>query len=224
MKIQVIIPLWKRIEVTKVCFDHLKELIKSLPQHEFNVLCIVSEPEYMDMCMAYGFDYVAYKNDPLGEKINFGIKKALERSQWDYLMSMNSDSVINPKLFFDYYDRLFGFHDLFGVSRVTYVNFYTDEAVDFEYHFSLLGVARCISRKLVERFIDEWGCVYEPFRNRGLDDSVLTIARKMDVKPYFVGYEGQLVYDLKSDVNIHPWEKFAERGVKVTNELCCKAG
>jgi hypothetical protein len=46
----------------------------------------------------------------------------------------------------------------------------------------------------------------------------------MDVKPYFVGYEGQLVYDLKSDVNIHPWSKFAERGVKVNNELCSKAG
>jgi hypothetical protein len=223
MTIQVVIPIWKRPEVTKLCFDYLQSMITMLPQHKFKVLCVISEPEYVEVCDAYGFEVVAFKNDPLGEKINSGIKHALE-GHWDYLMTMNSDSVVNPKLFFDYYDELFGKVDFFGVSRVTYVNYYTDEAVDFEYHFSLLGVARCMSRALVERFFAELGCVYEPFRNKGLDDSVLSNSRKLNVKPTFVNYAGQLVYDIKSDVNIHPWEKFADKGVKVENELCCKVG
>jgi hypothetical protein len=223
MNIQIVIPIWKRPEVTKVCFDYLSSMIAMLPQHEFNVLCVISEPEYKEMCNRYGFDFVAYKNEPLGEKINFGIKTALERNTWDYLMTMNSDSVINPKLFFEYYDSLFD-KDFFGVSRVTYVNYYTDEAVDFEYHFSILGVARCMSRKMVERMFNELGEVYESSRNRGLDDSVLYNSRKLNILPHFVQYDGQLVYDIKSDVNIHPWEKFAERGIKVTNELCCKVG
>jgi hypothetical protein len=221
MKIQIVIPLYRRHDVTRVCFDYLKAMIEAVPQHEFSVLCVSDEIEYYELCRSYGFEHIAFKNDPLGEKINFAIKWALERNEWDYLMTMNSDSVINPKLFFDYYDELFGVSEFFGVSRVTYVNFYTDEAVDFEYHFSILGVARCMSRDLVKRF-DEIGGMYEGFRNKGLDDSVLFNSRKLNVKPTFVQYEGQLVYDLKSDVNIHPWEKFADKGLKVTNELCCK--
>jgi hypothetical protein len=223
MKIQIVIPLYRRHDVTRVCFDYLQSLITLVPQHEFSVLCVSDEIEYYELCRSYGFEHIAYKNDPLGEKINFAIKWALERNEWDYLMTMNSDSVINPKLFFDYYDELFGVGEFFGVSRVTYVNFYTDEAVDFEYHFSILGVARCMSRDLVKRF-DEIGGMYESSRNKGLDDSVLFNSRKLNVKPTFVQYEGQLVYDLKSDVNIHPWEKFADKGLKVTNELCCKVG
>jgi hypothetical protein len=222
MKIQIVIPLYKRPEVTKVCFDYLRHMIESLPQHDIKVLCVSSELEHYELCEAYGFEHIAFKNDPLGEKINFAIKWALDY-EWDYLMTMNSDSVISPNLFFDYYDDFFG-NDVFGVSRVTYVNFYTDEAVDFEYHFSLLGVGRCMSRQVVERMFKEVGEVYEGFRNKGLDDSVLSNLRKIGVRPMFVQYKGQMVYDLKSDVNIHPWEKFADKGVKVENELCYKVG
>jgi hypothetical protein len=222
MKLQIVIPLWQRPEVTKVCFDNLKELIASI-KHDVKVLCVISEPEYMDMCMAYGFEYVAFKNDPLGDKINFGIKWALERNEWDYLMTMNSDSVVNPKLFFDYYDDLFGVHEFFGVSRVTYADFKEGDAYDMEYHFSVLGVARCTSRKLVERFFNEVGEFYQGQRNRGLDDSVLYNLRKLNVKPYIIQYEGQLVYDLKSEVNIHSMDKFRKIGVPVENELCYKA-
>jgi hypothetical protein len=223
MKIQIVIPLYKRPEVTRVCFDYLKAMIEAVTHHEFSVLCVSDEIEYYEMCQSYGFEHIAFKNDPLGEKINFAIKWALERNEWDYLMTMNSDSVISPDLFFEYYDSFFG-NDVFGVSRVTYVNFYTDEAVDFEYHFSLLGVARCMSRQLVKRMFDEIGEVYESFRNKGLDDSVLSNLRQVNVRPMFIQYKGQMVYDLKSDVNIHPWEKFADKGVKVENQLCYKAG
>jgi hypothetical protein len=193
-------------------------------KHDVSVLCVISEPEYMDMCRAYGFNFVAFPNDPVGKKINSGIKYALEHYKFDYLMMMNSDTVINPKLFSDYYDELISKQvQFFGVNKVTFVNFYTDEAVEYEYMGSILGCGKMISRSLVERAFNERGKLYEPLLNRALDDTMYDNIMDLGVRAVFVEYEGQLVYDLKSDVNIHPWEKFANRGKKVTNELCSKA-
>jgi hypothetical protein len=178
----------------------------------------------MDLCRAYGFNFVAFPNDPLGKKINSGIKYALEHYKFDYLMMMNSDTVINPRLFTDYYDELITKQvPFFGVNKVTYVNFYTDEAVDIEYMGSILGCGKMMSRALVERAFKERGKLYEPLLNRALDDTMYDNIMDLNVRAEFVEYEGQLIYDLKSDVNIHPWEKFANRGKKVTNELCSKA-
>lgn len=183
-------------------------------EHEVSVLCVISEPEYAEMCDEYGFNYVSYPNNPVGTKINNGIKYAFDNYDWDYLMIMNSDSVIKPELF-DYYNPLFGKYDFFGVSRVTFVNFYTDEAVDFDYQFSILGVGKCLSRKAIEK-------VREPYKalDKCLDDTMYDNMVSAGIFPYCVKYEGQLVYDLKSDVNIHPWEKFAKKGKPV--ESCFK--
>jgi len=216
LKIQIIIPLWKRPEVTRFCFDKLKELIAAI-EHEVNVLCVISEPEYAEVCESYGFNCVAYKNDPLGEKINFGIKHALEHYQFDYLMMMNSDSVIKPELF-KVYEPYFKKGELFfGVNKVTFVNFYTDEAQDYVYEFSIIGPGKMIHRNVVEEMR---GNIYKPL-NKCLDDTLMDNVLKIaKVGGKIIKYEGQLVYDIKSEVNIHPWEKF--NGKKVENELCCK--
>lgn len=220
MKLQVIIPLWKRPHITKICFDNLKKLISEI-EHEVSVLCIISEPEYIMMCNEYGFNWVFAANDPLGKKLNTGIRYALDKYKFDYLMTMNSDSVIDSKLFKKYYDDLFFKKDFFGVSRVTFINSKTWDAVDYNYGLSILGVGKCIKRELVKKAFDELGQLYRPDANRGLDDGMFDNLIKVKASPYIVEYEGQLVYDVKSDVNIHPFEKFEKRGLKV--EPCFKA-
>lgn len=216
MKIQIIIPLWKRPEVTHFCFEQLVETIKAIP-HDVSVLCVISEPEYIDMCEYFGLNYYAYKNDNVGEKINAGIKYALQNYKFDYLMMMNSDSVVKPELF-DVYKPYIDSRELFfGVNRVTFVNFYTDEAVDFTYEFSIIGPGKMIHRSVAERMK---GNCYKHL-NRCLDDTLMDNLLKNGVGGRIVEYPGQLVYDIKSDVNIHPWDKF-KNGNKVENELCCK--
>jgi hypothetical protein len=217
LKIQIVIPLWKRPEVTRFCFEHLQEMIKAIP-HDVNVLCVISEPEYSKMCDEFGFNHVSFSNENVGAKINFGIKYAMEYYQWDYLMMMNSDSVIKPELFEVYKPLLEAKEKFFGVNRVTFVNFYTDEAVDFTYTFSIIGPGKMIHRSVVEQM---GGNCYKHL-NRCLDDTLMdNILKVCKVGGKILDYKGQLVYDIKSDVNIHPWEKF-KNGKKVENELCCK--
>lgn len=214
MKIQVIIPIWKRPEVTKLCFDYLKELIGSIP-YDVNVLCVISEAEYVRTCRSYGFDFIFFSNDNLGDKINAGIKYSLDNYQYDYLMMMNSDSIIKPELFEVYKPYFEKQEKFFGVNKVTFVNFYTDEAKDYVYQFSIIGPAKMVHRSIVEKMN---GKLYKSL-NKCLDDTMMD-----NLRPFAAGriveYEGQLVYDVKSDVNIHPWEKF--NGRKVENELCSK--
>lgn len=211
MKIQIVIPLWKRPDVTKFCFGELKKLIAET-KHEMKVLCVISEPEYIAVCQSFGFDWVAAPNNPLGGKINNGIKVAL-KSQWDYLMMMNSDDVIKVDLIDKYYDPFFESEEkFFGISSVTYVNFYTNEARQFDYGYSVLGIGKCIRRDVVEQMKGE---LYRYELNKCLDDTMMDRLIKIKVFPRMVRYEGILAMDFKSDVNIWPWEKFKDKGVPV---------
>lgn len=211
MKIQVVIPLWKRPEVTKVCFDGMVKLIAE-SKHEIKVLCVISEQSYIRTCHDYGFNWIYADNNPLGAKINKGIKRALE-SKWDYLMMMNSDDVVKTKLIDEYYQPFFDREEkFFGISRVTYVNFYTNEARDFDYDCSVLGIAKCVRRDVVEQLKGE---LYASELSKFLDDNMFDRMLKIKVIPQMVKYEGMLAIDFKSETNIWPWDHFKNKGKAV---------
>lgn len=180
-------------------------------RHTIDVLCVISEDSYKAVCAEYGFDWVMTENNPVGRKINYGISQAM-RYEFDYLMVMNSDSVIDPKLLDKVYEPFFdSLNPFFGISKITYVNFATREAREFEYEFSVLGVGKMIHRSVLEKIPDP----YPDQKNRGLDDHMMDSLIKAGYWPTIVKYDGQLAWDFKGSVNIHPWEEFAHKGTKV---------
>lgn len=212
MKIQVVIPLWKRPEVTKFCFDELLKMIAA-SKHEIRVLCVISESEYIKVCDSYGFNWIYADNNPLGDKINKGIRRALEFKGWDYLMMMNSDDVIKVKLIDDYYQLFFEKHEkFFGINTVTYVNFYTGEAREINYGYSILGIGKCVRRDVVEQMK---GNLYPADLNKCLDDNMLDRMIQVKAFPKTVAYTGQLAMDFKSETNIWKWEHFKDKGKAV---------
>lgn len=193
--------------MSRFCFEQLKKL---KCEHQLDTLCIISEPEYIDICKEFGLDWYMHENLPLGKKINAGLRRSLVYD-FDYVMMMNSDSVIKSELF-DYYKPFFeSLNPYFGIDRVTYVNFGTNEAVEARYDYSVLGIAKCIHRSLIERSFNELGEVYRAKLNRCLDDTMMDNMIRMKVFPAMVQYDGMLAMDFKSEVNIHPWEKFKDR-------------
>lgn len=204
--------------MTRFCFDHLKIMIAE-SSHEMKVLCVISEPEYIPICEEYGFEWVASPNNPVGGKINNGITRALQ-FEWDYLMMMNSDNVIKTELIEKYYQPFFESKEkFFGISKVTYVNFGTEEAREYEYGFSILGIGKCIRRDVVELAFKNLGELYRTELNKCLDDTLFDNLLKLKVLPRNVPYKGMLAMDFKSEVNIWPWEKFKDKGKPV----CYKA-
>jgi hypothetical protein len=211
LRVRIFIPLWKRPEVTRFCFEGVKRLQKE-SKHTIDVSCVISEPEYIEMCSEFGFNWTYEKNDPLGEKMNLGIASTL-KYEYDYLMVMNSDNEIETELIDKFYDPFFEkLTPYFGIDRVTYVNWGTTEARDFKYEFTILGIGKCIHRSVVERLR---GKLYRPTLNKCLDHTMMDIMIQNRVFPVIVKYEGQLAKDFKSEVNIWPWERFKNRGTKV---------
>lgn len=222
MKIKIVIPVWRRPEITKFCFGKLKELIREVEEHELSVLCVISEDSYKEICEEFGFEYLMYPNDPLGKKLNAGCLYALS-SEPDYIMTMNSDSVVKKELF-DYYRPYFERRDkYFGVDRVTFVDSVSNEARDYTYEFTILGVAKCMRSDVVEECFRILGYLYLPDQNRGLDNKMMDNLIHIKAWPQMVKYPGQLVFDVKSEVNIWPFEHFQNKGTKVESELCYKA-
>lgn len=208
MKIRVVIPLWRRPEVTRFCFDGMLRLIAE-SKHEIEVSCVLSEPEFTFMCDEYGFDWVFEENFPVGNKINTGIRSTL-KFEYDYLMMMNSDDIVKAELLDKYYEPFFeSLNPYFGIDKVTYVNFSTKEAREYTYEFSLLGIAKMVHRSVVNKW---QGHLYPAHLNKGLDDQMMDRMISVKIFPTMVKYEGQLAMDFKSETNIHPWEKFKNTG------------
>lgn len=178
-------------------------------KHEIKVSCVLSEPEFIPLCESFGFNWVYEENNPLGNKINTGIRSTL-KYQYDYLMMMNSDDIVKAELIDRYYEPFFeSLNPYFGIRTVTYVNFRTHEAREIRYEFSVLGIAKMVHRSVVDRLN---GHLYPAHLNKGLDDQMMDRMIAIKVSPTFVDYEGMLAMDFKSETNIWKWEHFQNKG------------
>ena len=212
MKFHVVIPCWRRPNITKKCFHALASLIEE-SKHDYDVTCIISEEEYIPICQSFGFNFFPYKNNPLGEKINAGIKKALE-SEFDYLMIMNSDSMVNVKLIDEIYEPALKENKPFiGVNKIYYVDSVSGNARVYTYDdFTILGVAKLIRKDVVQKAF-QGGELYRSELNKGLDHTMMdSLLVRQRVYPTIVPYDEPLAVDIKSDINIWPFDFFKDKG------------
>ena len=141
-KILILIPVWKRPEITKICFNGLDRLRE---HRSLDVLAVISEVEYIDLCNDHKVDHTFFENQPLGRKKNHGLKVALE-SDWDYLIEINSDDLISNKLI-DIYDSCTD--DYLALRNFCFVDSVTLEVRQVE-SATAYGIGRRYSRKAVE--------------------------------------------------------------------------
>jgi len=138
---KLLIALWKRPVITRICFEGIKRLQKTIP---IEPICIYSEDDSKSLCKEYGFEAYEYKNDPLGEKLNFGLERALE-SEWDYLLQIGSDDLLSEKLFEMYDPFIAKSSRAFGLSTMYFYDIRTKESY-FESISNIFGCGRMIHR------------------------------------------------------------------------------
>lgn len=189
-KILILLPIWKREAITKICFDNLKEL-----QKEFNieVLCIVSEQWSKVLAFEYGFKQIYASNECLGTKMNIGVEEAL-RYDFDYLMNLGSDDIITKDLFESYEEYFNNDRAIFGGTKVTFIDSQTKEAKETDYQV-LIGAGRCIRKDVVKECNPLYGAI-----QKGLDLNSLTKMKRYAHTEIDIPYG--CIYDIKSDTNI----------------------
>jgi len=161
-KIMILLPIWKREKITRICLDNLKEL-----QKDFNidVICVVSEQWSKLAAFEYGFRYVEAPNECIGAKMNIGVREAI-KFDFDYMMNLGSDDIITKELF-DIYEPYFkdGLK-MFGSRRVTFIDSESKEVKRNDYQ-AMIGAGRCIRKDIIVEVLKS-GEMYDKVQ-KGLD-------------------------------------------------------
>jgi len=214
MKIIVLIPIWKRPELTRKCIQALRKL---KPKGvELQICCILSlnDPDILKNFETMHINPVAYMiapNKPLGVKKTKGLEAAINFvPDYDYIMELGSDDFINPKLF-DLYDpfmservKFFGLNNLYMYSvkqdKLIWVKEYAGEEMTY-------GAGRMIHRSVIEKI----GCNLWDDYNEGLDTMSGKKIRKAGFHETVIDVgEFPYILDVKTDVHIFSFE-FAEK-------------
>ena len=146
-KILILIPCWKRPEITEICFRGLQRLRRS-SLVDIDTLTIISEPDYRELTKRYNIRNTFFVNTPLGRKKNHGLQVAMKK-KWDYLMEINSDDLIHTSLIEEVYlPHLEKGEDYLGIENFCFLNSETGQMKQYASK-TVYGIGRIYSRKAV---------------------------------------------------------------------------
>lgn len=201
-RILILLPIWGREKITKICFDNLKELQKTF---NIEVLCVVSEQWAKIEAFKYGFKWVEAPNECLGTKMNIGVERAKEFN-FDYLMNLGSDDIITKDLFKSYEDLLNREVPMFGPTKLTFVDSIEKECATFDYGI-MIGAGRCIRKDVLIRYTKNG--MYDKIQ-AGLDMNSMS---KFKCAMVEVDNPVNSIYDIKSRTNIWAYSDFNKKKV-----------
>ena len=139
----VFLAVWKRPEITEICFMGLNRLKKAGFPVDF--LAVISEDSMKPLCKKYGVEYVEHENLPVGRKKNFGLTQAFKR-KWDYLVEIGSDDVLKNETFERYTNER---KDWMSIGNICLINSVDGDCKKLKSSVSY-GVGRCLSRDTLE--------------------------------------------------------------------------
>lgn len=199
MKILIYTAVWKRPEITEICFLGIKRLQK-LATWNIQAFAVISEESMIPLCEKYGVEWCMTANHPLGAKKNYGVKQAL-KNDFDYMIEIGSDDLLKNEILDVYkWDA-----PVLGLDSAIHLNTKTGSCRILSSMSSLFGGGRALSREVLEA-----GDLWHDKKSSGLDkNSHFNVSRR--------GFLGKrvktdfpLIVDLKSEVNI--WKYNAQVG------------
>ena len=188
-------PFWKRPEIVR---EYVRS-IERLPEHELLAIVSSEDPCYFDIKeMLPGGTWIAVsENDPLGSKKNSGMKIA-RNLEWDYLMELNSDSILNPAIFDLYRPYMEKEIPFFGLKDLYVTDYATKESLFIKDYNSGMtyGAGRMMHRSIVEdkMWTDELQC--------GMDDNCRGKLEKRGIKDVPVPSDVPMLVDLKTNTTL----------------------
>jgi hypothetical protein len=180
-RLLVFIPVWKRPEITEICFlglsrlrEYKKKIFKIIP------FAVISEDSMIPLCEKYDIKYTKFENQPLGAKKNHGLNQAL-KLEWDYLMELNSDDLILNELLDIYKPFLDKGEHYLGLKNFCFMNSPSGDMRQMV-NQTVYGIGRCYSREALKKAGKLSGIRIK--KTCVTDDGVLKEGEVKDVRPY----------------------------------------
>lgn len=215
MKILILTAIQGRQHITELFLLGIERL-KIFSGHDIRLFCVCSEKEDSDFLKSKGVSHCTFENRPLSAKFDYGFKQAL-KYDFDYLMTLGSDDLLDHNIFNNYYNPLMQRGELFfGIKQIAIIDYRTLDCITYKYFINkgdlLLGAGRMIARSLCMEFKDKPLYNVKP-KNNGLDFAS-ELELKKHAKPLAVITERPQLIDVKSEVNIWSWLSVSKRQLK----------
>lgn len=198
-KLLFFLAVWMRPEITEICFMGIRR-IQKVPGFDIKAFAVISEESMIPLCEKYGVEWCMYKNNPLGEKKNYGISQ-IRNKDFDFLIEIGSDDLILDELLIQY-QKFFVKYDFFGICDAAYINSEDLHCRRLQSN-STYGAGRAISKRALEKVnYNLWPEKLE----RGMDNRSIIRLYKEQIKYWVIpAIEFPCVIDIKSQVNIWPF-------------------
>lgn len=200
--------------------ENVRRLVEFDPSRfEITPFYVVSEDWAETMCKEFDYRFHRTDNDPLGRKMNEGLRQFISEPH-DWLLGLGSDDFVEP-YFLDEYLPYFETRPIFGLKEVYLIN----EANGMIKHVAVdrgcFGALRCIRWDLLqqaafdgERFIGIW----ENKQQKVLDYvSSANIKQRTGHFVYPVYIQTRL-FDVKNEVNLNSYDQVAGDRVRIPIE------
>lgn len=197
-KLLIFLAVWRRPEITEICFMGIDRLRKSglAPIEAF---AVISEDSMKPLCKKYSIDYVMHKNEPLGEKKNVGLQAAMQK-EFDYMIEIGSDDLLKTEFF-----KLYPFErDVYGLQDFIMLDSETGNCRRLKHRDGAFGVGRAISRGAIETAAPLW----HPRQTCGLDN--YSEMHRLSPGGFLmkrIASDEPVVIDIKSADNLWPFDK-----------------
>ena len=210
MKLIVIIPIYKRHDLTRLCFHHLK-----LQQKMFGFDVLVAGSEGLDsreLTESFGFGYIETINDPLGQKLN-----ALSHLCQDYdgMVILGSDDFIPNKAWELYYSQDLTGLKIFGFQGCYFYSTKTKSMNYFKYTGTIktIGAGRLYTGDLVRKMN---GKIWSDDQPKALDTNASNRCGSVGAKEVIL--DQVTMIDVKHSHNITS-HQIARVGAKVNTDI-----
>ena len=141
----------------RVFLEALKKL--KHPDVEFMPFAVYSDDDEGKILKEYGIRSLKYPNEYIGEKKNAGLLELL-KLDWDYMMELGSDDLVNPALIDLYLPLWERGVNCFGVNSCYFVDVKTRRVALWEHNYAI-GAGRCIKRSVFDGFNQSWTVRYK---------------------------------------------------------------
>jgi hypothetical protein len=148
MRLLFFLAVWKRPEITEICFMGISRL-RNTGLFQTETLAVISEESMIPLCKKYNIDYCMHENKPLGRKKNYGLTQAFKK-EWDYLVELGSDDVLKNEYLELLTKHIEGNHFL-TIDHFSFLNSENGECRNYKTKSSY-GLGRVISREALEKY------------------------------------------------------------------------
>lgn len=194
-RLLVFLAVWRRPEITEICFMGICRLRES-GLFPIEALAVISEESMIPLCEKYGIRWCMTENSPLGAKKNFGLKEAY-KLEWDYLVEIGSDDLLKTEYLTTIAPYL-GKHPVVTIRNIVFLNSEDGECRMYN-KGTTYGIGRAISRKVLDKV---GPTLWPDIINKGLDNSSTFFMARHGFLEKRVRTEEPIGIDIKSDVNI----------------------